>query len=92
MQDTSSPDYYYGQRQLEKCKMNARQQNGMHLFISLVKDGCEWQGDVMSNKWSECLFFDPSDTYIAERVKRTLSAYTNGDDYRWEGDNAIWIA
>ena len=81
--------------------MNARQQNGMYLFISLTKDGCEWQGDTMSKKWSECLFIPSSghadqyeavDSYITERVKRTLSGYTEGDDYRWEGDNAIWIA
>ena len=81
--------------------MNARQQNGMYLFISLVKDGCEWQGDVMSNKWSECLFVPQmtdsqlnqySDPTILDRVERTLSAYTEGDDFRREGDNAIWIA
>ncbi len=71
--------------------MNARQQNGMYLFISLIKDGCEWQGDVFSKKWSECLFFDSTDGYVMERVERTLSAYTEGDDYRII-DNAIWIA
>lgn len=27
----------------------------LHLFKSLIKDGCEWHGDVLSKKWSECL-------------------------------------
>ena len=77
--------------------MNARQQNGMHLFISLVKDGCKWRGDVLSNKWSECLFIPLGvggeiDAYIRIRVELTLSAYKEGNDYRREGDYAIWIA
>jgi hypothetical protein len=72
--------------------MDERTLNGMHLFISLTKDGCEWQGDVFSDKWSECLFILDGDTYVLDRVKRTLAAYEESVDYRWEGDNAIWIA
>ena len=64
---------------------------GLHLFKSLVKDGCTWQGDVLSRKWSECLY------YTAEQwdaVNRTLLPYEAGVHYKLEGDHtggAVWI-
>ncbi len=80
--------------------MNAAEQNGLYLFKSLIKDGCEWQGDVLNKKWSECVFIpmnystqhgerpDPTITYA---VEKTLKAYDEGIDYIRKG-NAIWIA
>jgi hypothetical protein len=69
--------------------MNARQQNGMWLFKSLIKDGCEWHGDVLSKKWSECLIVP--DASVMVKAKRTLMAYVEGNEYSIR-DNAIWIA
>ena len=61
--------------------------DGLHLFKSLIKDGCEWQGDVFSRKWSECLYVREGSE---DAVERTLAAYQEGVDYRREGV-AIWI-
>jgi hypothetical protein len=62
--------------------------NGLQLFKSLIKDGCEWHGDVMSRKWAEMLYI-PNDVVMA-RVLITLAAY--GDtDYRLHGYE-VWIA
>jgi hypothetical protein len=62
--------------------------NGLHLFKSLVKDKCEWQGDVFSRKWSECLFL--LEETRREDVKRTLASYSEGVDYKLEGNiNAV---
>ena len=64
------------------------QLNGLYLFRSLIKDGCEWHGDIISNKWSECLFYSANIEYS---VKQTLAAYTENEDYRLE-NGAIYIA
>lgn len=65
--------------------------NGLQLFKSLIKDGCEWHGDVLSRKWSEQLFI-PKDG-VEEAARRTLESYTEGSDYKWdESGQAIWIA
>jgi hypothetical protein len=100
MQDTSSPAYFYGVKIKEQAKMETAEQNGLYLFKSLIKDGCEWQGDVLSKKWSECVFIpmnysveqgnriDPTITYA---VEKTLKAYDRGIEYTRKG-NAIWIA
>lgn len=64
------------------------QLNGLYLFRSLMKDGCEWQGDIISNKWSEQLFYSIT---IEAKVKETLAAYNEGNDYKLI-DGAVYIA
>jgi len=75
---------------------------GLFLFKELVKMGCEWQGDVFSKKWSECLILT-GDGYSLNRVvdvREYLAYYREGIDYKIEGDFdsvpfngvAIWIA
>jgi hypothetical protein len=72
--------------------------NGLYLFKSLIKDGCEWRGDVWSSKWSDCLYMTQGDS--RRKVLLTLANYTEGKDYKLEGNiNAatfepvgIWIA
>jgi hypothetical protein len=73
--------------------------NGLYLFKSLIKDGCEWHGDVCSKKWSECLIIptrystqygDVIDATILDSVQQTLSAYVEGQDFKIE-NNMIWI-
>jgi hypothetical protein len=66
-----------------------RELDGLHLFKSLIKDGCKWEGDVMSNSWSECLIV-PDDEFVEQRVQDTLEAYEEGVDYQLDG-NAVWI-
>lgn len=64
---------------------------GLHIFKSLIKDGCRWDGDVCSNKWSECLYFT-GEQYAA--VARTLYAYESGVHFKLEGDESggcVWI-
>lgn len=65
-------------------------EDSLFLFKSLIKDGCEWQGDVFSKKWTECLFV-PENTRIEDKIQASLSAYEEGIDWKREG-NAIWIA
>ena len=60
----------------------------LELFRSLIKDGCEWHGDVMSLNWSEVLYI-PADV-VMERVLLTLSIHTD-TDYRRDGYE-VWIA
>lgn len=62
--------------------------NSLSLFKSLIKDGCEWHGDVWSSKWSEQLFVPD---LSLDAAKRTLEQYTEGVDYKWDG-LSIWIA
>lgn len=62
--------------------------NGLHLFKSLIKDGCEWHGDIFSPKWSEVLYL-PSGKL--DNVDRTLAMYEEGVDYKRD-DMSIWIA
>lgn len=59
------------------------------LFRSLIKDGCRWDGDIVSKKWSEVLYFDQS--YILDKVRRTVDGLEEGVDYKIEG-LSIWIA
>ena len=66
---------------------SAQRIKGLELFRSLVKDGCTWEGDVLSKKWSECLEFEEGDE---DRVKQTLSAYEEGVDYKMDG-YSVWI-
>ncbi len=44
----------------------------LELQMSLIKDGCQWHGDILSKKWSEYLYVPEE---IQERVARTLSLY-----------------
>ena len=62
--------------------------NGHELFRSLIKDGCVWQGDVLSQKWSECLYFDEGNR---DQVLTTLMHYREGVDFRVVGFG-VWIA
>lgn len=62
--------------------------NGLYLFKSLIKDGCEWHGDVHSQKWSEMLIVPAG---LEHQVDLTLSCYEEGVDYRKQLDT-IWIA
>jgi hypothetical protein len=55
--------------------------NGMLLFIELIKDGCKWEGELFSGKYSEALRYDVD---IEERVLKTLSHFTEGTTYRIE--------
>lgn len=61
--------------------------DGLHLFKSLIKDGCTWHGDVCSNKWSECLYFEDKNK---EAVEQTLYAYESGVHFKLE-DGCVWI-
>ncbi len=56
------------------------------LFKSLIKDGCKWHGDILSRKWTECLYFTPD---LKERVVDTLSR-VDGLEYKLE-DGAVWF-
>lgn len=60
----------------------------LELFRSLIKDGCEWHGDIVSRKWAEVLYIP--DDVVMERVLLTLSIYTD-TDYRRDGYE-VWIA
>jgi hypothetical protein len=71
-----------------------RQVEVLHLIISLLKDGCEWQGDIVSRKYVEMLVI-PDDEHVRERVKATIDCYTE-EDYKLEVDAegkmaSIWI-
>ena len=70
---------------------SSTQVTGLELFKSLIKDGCEWHGDVVSRKWSECLYVSSSNETIQKRVRTTLERYAEGVDYKRDGDS-IWIA
>lgn len=63
--------------------------NGLWLFKSLVKDGCQWQGDVVSRKWSEMLVVPDGD--VMQKVKETVKGYTEGVDYKIVG-YSVWVA
>ena len=73
---------------MAKAEIDQRAINGLHLFKSLIKDGCEWDGDILSTKWSECLTA-PNDDVLA-KVKQTLEGYEDGLDYLLK-DNAVYI-
>lgn len=60
----------------------------LELFRKLIKDGCEWHGDVMSRKWLEVLYIP--DDLVMERVRITLTLYGDAD-YRRDGYE-VWIA
>jgi hypothetical protein len=55
--------------------------NGLLLFKELIKDGCKWDGELFTRKYSEALRYDLD---IEERVLKTLSHFTEGTDYRIE--------
>lgn len=66
---------------------NKLRMDGLYLFKSLIKTGCEWQGDIFSQKWAECLFYTKDQE---ERVLRDLEGYEEGVHYRLK-DGAIYI-
>jgi len=78
-----------------QVKEEKRHANGMHLTIELFKIGCEWQGDMFSRKWAECLFFAAAQ---AEEVYREVENYTEGETYKFaehttiENGGAIYLA
>ena len=59
--------------------------DSLHLFKSLIKDGCLWQGDIMSRKFSECLYVPEG---LDHQVEHTLNAYPGAFERR---GNEIWI-
>lgn len=61
---------------------------GLELFRDLVKDGCQWEGDVLSSRWSERLHIPPG---AQDKVQRTLAGYVEGVDYKL-ADYHVWIA
>ena len=68
---------------------------GLFLTVSLFKDGARWDGDTLSTKWAECLIV-VTDEHIQNRVKQTLSAYKEGEDYKVERDcdgliACVWV-
>ena len=65
-----------------------RTTQGLYLFKALIKDGCQWHGDLLSTKWSEQLYV-PAD--VQEAVDETLKAYTEDVDYKM-GLHGILIA
>lgn len=67
--------------------------NGLHIFKGLIKLGCIWRGDIISNKWSEELFL--GEDYMTghwDDVVEYLSAYTENVDYKWSKDGTVFIA
>ncbi len=73
--------------------MAMNNEQSLELFKRLVKDGCTWQGDIMSRKWSEELFY--SDPHTRNSMDTTLAGYVEGEDYKLEGDagcGSIWIS
>jgi hypothetical protein len=62
---------------------------GLYLFKELIKLRCEWQGDIMSKRWSECLFI--TDDRDIPAVEEYLALYREGVDYKRDG-NQILIA
>lgn len=71
-------------------EIEKRRKNGLELFKSLIKDGCRWEGDVISNKWSELLYFDEANK---RRVMSTLNFYEEGKDWKWfdATETAVYI-
>lgn len=60
--------------------------DGLYLFKSLIKDGCEWHGDVVG-PWSECLYYPEG---LKHQVDATLAAYQEGVNYKRE-PGCVWI-
>jgi hypothetical protein len=70
--------------------------NGLYLWKALMKDGCEWHGDVFSKKWAECVIV-PANPHVVAAVTKTLEAYTEGVDYKVERNatgqiSTVWTA
>lgn len=62
---------------------------GLILFKSLIKDGCKWEGDTTSFKWSE--YLNPIDA-DPEHVTATLKCYKEGIEYKIDPKTGlIWI-
>ena len=69
--------------------MDKRTIEGLELFKRLIKDGCEWRGDILSKKWSEELYI-PQDHM--DQVLVTLADF-GYDSYKLDVSlNTIWIA
>lgn len=66
-----------------------RDLKGHELFKALIKDGCEWQGDVFHRKWSEALYITPATNM--QSVETTLKGYIELEHYL-RVDNMIYIA
>lgn len=69
-----------------------QQLTSLELFKRLIKDGCIWAGDVVSHKWSECLYIPSSDPDIGRKVSKTLESYEEGIDYTMGvASYSVWI-
>lgn len=66
-----------------------QQLTSLELFKRLIKDGCIWHFDVVSNKWSECLY-RPYHGRCDKQIDKTLQDYESGVDFKICHD-AIWI-
>jgi len=64
---------------------------GLELFVRLIKDGCQWHGDIVSRRWAEVLL-QPESAAQQEQVKLTLANYEAETDYHIGRDGSIWIA
>ena len=62
---------------------------GLYLFKELIKLRCAWHGDIMSKRWSECLFIE--DDRDIPAIEEYLKMYREGVDYKRTG-NEILIA
>lgn len=61
---------------------------GLELFRDLIKCGASWHGDVLSRKWSECLYFTED---IKEHVQETLARFP-AHLYHVDADgHSVWI-
>lgn len=59
---------------------------GLELFRDLIKRGAEWHGDVISKKWSECLYFTEDNK---SDINRTLALYP---EHLYHVDGySVWI-
>ena len=61
---------------------------GLYLFKALIKDGCEWHGDVFDKQWSERLYI-PNPNVEKAVLQVTLSMYDESI-YKRDG-SSIWI-
>ena len=59
-----------------------------YLFKNLIKDGCTWQGDIISPKWREHLYMPAG---VENFARASLEQYVENVDYKIEG-NFVWIA
>lgn len=60
----------------------------LYLWKQLIKDGCEWHGDIHSSVYSEELFVPEG---VEMHARSTLETYEEGVHYKWSTRGTILI-